>query len=154
MNSTNIKDLSFLENLQKLKSLLIFEVTDENFRSIEKCTHLTSLDIRNYYGNDIKFVQNFNDLEKFKIVAPNATDFDSLKYLNKLKSLTFAGDLPDNFITLQFLKNLITLELREMDDIDNPIQHFFGNKSFVHSLNQLENLQTVKLQGFILDRKE
>lgn len=85
---TNVKDLSFIENLTELEYLNIQNTNAENYYKIGKCTKLKSLTINNANIIDISFVKNLKSLERLNMVGiDNAEDYSVLLEIPSLKHI-------------------------------------------------------------------
>lgn len=85
---TNVKDLSFIENLTELEYLNIQNTNAENYYKIGKCTKLKSLTINNANIIDISFVKNLKSLERLNMVGiDNAEDYSVLLEMPSLQHI-------------------------------------------------------------------
>jgi Leucine-rich repeat (LRR) protein len=86
-------DISFLEGLQNLCSLVLQDCGITDISPVQHCKKLKKLDLSmNYKLNDISVIGTLAELEELSIISADITDISSISGLKSLKKVNFADN--------------------------------------------------------------
>ena len=142
-NSSNI-DLSVINNLENLERLELYNITEDEWNTLnkmDKLINLKRLDISFKGGNQIfdsSKIVDLSNLEELRLNNVNTENLAGLENLSKLKKLVIQPYSTDGKIkldtnTLGKLNNLEELDITLTDDLD--------------WINELTNLKQVTFRG-------
>ncbi len=100
ISSTNVSDITLLENLENLKILSCINVDIPNIDVVSKFTKLEELYISSNLITDFSPLENLISLKKLILTSTNFKDISKLKNLKNLE-----------YINLNYTKNLENLEV-------------------------------------------
>ncbi|AZK45959.1 leucine-rich repeat domain-containing protein [Paenibacillus lentus] len=86
ISDSNVKDINFIKNWNKLVSLTLSNCQLANIEGIEQAKKLKTLRISNNPVKDLQLLSELNDLERVEI---NSTQIESINSLENNKNLTF-----------------------------------------------------------------
>lgn len=151
LSENNIKDISPIIGLEKLKYLNLWRNNISDITPLKNLNNLTSLDLD---SNEISNIEALTDLHKLKALrlgSNRLTDISSLSDLNNLESLSLWSNKITDITSLSNLTNLAELKLayNEIQDISplvnlNNLHTLNLNNNKIISVNPLSNLINLK----------
>lgn len=124
-------DYTFLEEMQCLTTLLVWDPDTELTEEISHLTALRELEIFNYHRSDLEFVKPLQEVETLTVHSAYAPDLSSLSSLKKLSALSLSGLGIEDISVVGGLPYLRTLGIDETGAMD------------LSSLSECKNLQEV-----------
>ena len=135
--TTKVSDITFVENLSKLKFLDISITLVRDFKPLGKITQqLEGLHLSNLQISDLSFLKNFTNLKQLVLRANLFGDITPLTCLNDLEFL----DLSQNQKITDYRVLSVLSQLKILRLTDNQLTDI----SFIASLRQLINLEVDK----------
>ncbi len=109
----------------------LYNGTYPELKLLEECTHLTSLNLTENNGLDLSFLSFLTNLTNLNLDETYISDFSLLQSLKNLTHLSvtmceygFENDVPYDISSLQYLTNLISLNLDTVTISDiSPLQY-------------------------------
>lgn len=127
------QDLSFYKEIPNVRKFTIASYNTKDYSPLLSNTKLKYFGIEETKSTavDLSFIKEFKDLESIYVDGMKK-GLENVKYLNKLKILTFRGVKMDNLDFLSELNNLEELNL------------LFGSYKNLESITKLKQLKSIK----------
>jgi hypothetical protein len=153
------QDLSFYKEIPNVRKFTIATYNIKDYSELLSNTNLKHFGIEETKSKavDLSFIKEFKDLESLYVDGMKK-GLDNIRYLKKLKTLTFRGVKMDNLNLLSELENLEELNLlfgsfknleslanlKKIKSIEFSRVRQIPNFDF---LNSLENLEKIEFEG-------
>lgn len=140
----NIKDISALKRLNKLRDLFLCENKIEDISPISNDINLSFIRLNNNEISNIDALINMRNLDWLILNCNKISDISSLKNCLKLRNLELYCNQIEDLKPIENLKNLETLLLdyNKIKDI-SPLSRMAGLKSLYLSYNKLVNIDAI-----------
>jgi len=120
-----MEEISFIEELKKLKSLVVFGLGISDLAPISELDKLESLSVRGIEADNLQFLEKLENLSTLELFYGQLQDFSHLSNIKNLRSLVIEDLYEVDFSSIGILTNLEKLSVR-----DNYIKQYFFSARF------------------------